>query len=211
MCTVPFRAMTANITQGPAWSRSTRHLPNTGAFLRLRRGFTLLEIMVVLVIVGILVTLAALSLSGQSQQARMQTASNRLQEIFKLASDEAIVRNLQLGIVVKDHGYRFVRLNNKRQWVTYNRALPLKPHHVHQDITLEIFVKGLRAGLSPGEKETETEQETESESESKPQAVFLSSGEVTPFTVEIHGQGASAYFEITVNLNGDISSELQGA
>src|SRR5699024_5227137 len=138
-----------------------------------QRGFTLLEILAVLVIVGILVTLAVLSIGGEGQQAHMQTASQRMHQVLELASQEAIVRNLKLGIVVNKHGYHFVMLNREHKWVTYTKALPLKPHHVHSDINLLILVQGLKAGLTKTDKET------------APQAVFLSSGEVTPFSVQI--------------------------
>ena len=163
------------------------------------RGFTLLEILVVLVIVGILATLAVLSVSGKSQEARMTTAAQRLQQVFKLASDEAIVRNVQLGLRVEDHGYRFLRLNNQKKWVTYTKAQALQPHEVGQDIDLHVFVRGLKADI-PGKKK----------SNNAPQAVFLSSGEATPFTLEVHGNGVAGYYQITVDLNGRITLEHKG-
>lgn len=164
------------------------------------QGFTLLEILVVLVIVGILASLAVLSVSGKSQEARMMTAAQRLQQVFKLASDEAIVRNVQLGLRVEDHSYRFLRLNDQKKWVTYNEAQALKPHRVGQDIDLHVFVQGLKADI-PGKKKNNS---------NAPQAVFLSSGEATPFTLEVHADGVSSYYQIKVDLNGKITSEHKG-
>lgn len=168
------------------------------------RGFTLLEILVVLVIVGIVVTFAVLSISGKSQEARMASAADRLQAVFKLASDEAIVRNLQLGLRVQDHSYRFLRLNDQNHWVTYTNDQPLRPHRVAQDIDLHVFVQGLKADI-PGQGSGGAKA-----SDNAPQAVFLSSGEATPFTLEVHASGVSSFYQVNVDMNGKITSKHEG-
>jgi general secretion pathway protein H len=169
------------------------------------QGFTLLEILMVLAIVGIVVTFAVLSISGKSEEARMHAAADRLQAVFRLAADEAIMRHVQLGLRIRQHGYRFLSLGqdheegHEDQWATYRNAPPLLPHKVKQDIQLRVYVQGLESRI-PGKKKGDA-----------PQSVFLSSGEVTPFAVEIHARGQRDYYRIRVDLNGKITSSHEGA
>ena len=52
-------------------------------------GFTLLEILVVMVIIGVLATMVSLSISGRAVDDRMQAESRRVEELLRLASDQA--------------------------------------------------------------------------------------------------------------------------
>ena len=52
-------------------------------------GFTLLELMVVLVLIGIILTFAVLSLRGDKLAEEMERESRRLATLVSLANDEA--------------------------------------------------------------------------------------------------------------------------
>lgn len=77
-------------------------------------GFTLLELLVVLVIMGIM--LGAVSLNAvQSTHQRLQTDAQRLSLLLQLAREEAIVRNRPTAFEAVQDGYRFLVLN-ENQW-----------------------------------------------------------------------------------------------
>jgi general secretion pathway protein H len=76
-------------------------------------GFTLLELLVVLVIMGIM--LGAVSLNAmQSTRQRLQTDAQRISLLLQLAREEAIVRNRPTAFEVKDKGYQFLVLNESK-------------------------------------------------------------------------------------------------
>ncbi|MGX1113857.1 type IV fimbrial biogenesis protein FimT [Pseudoalteromonas sp. MBR-15] len=80
--------------------------------MRRKAGFTLIELMVVLVIIGIMASLAFPSFSQQILQDRVVTTANQLNSVYKYARSEAVKRERKINLVV----------NNNRWQVTLNEA-----------------------------------------------------------------------------------------
>jgi general secretion pathway protein H len=76
-------------------------------------GFTLLELLVVLVIMGIM--LGAVSINSmQSVRQRLQTDAQRVSILLQLAREEAIVRNRPTAFEASREGYQFLVLNDNK-------------------------------------------------------------------------------------------------
>ncbi|MFZ6732583.1 type II secretion system minor pseudopilin GspH [Undibacterium sp. Ji42W] len=79
-----------------------------------QRGFTLLELLVVLVIFGLI--LGAISINAMpGEQQRLENDAKRIALLLQLARDEAIVRNLPVAFEVDQNGYRFL-VREDRIW-----------------------------------------------------------------------------------------------
>jgi general secretion pathway protein H len=72
-----------------------------------QRGFTLLELLVVLVIAGILLGVVTLTALPGREQA-LQDDAQRIALLMQLARDEAIVRNRPIAFEVEQDRYRFL-------------------------------------------------------------------------------------------------------
>ena len=70
------------------------------------RGFTLLEMLVVLVIAGLLVSLASLSLT-RNPRTDLREEAQRIALLFETAGDEAQVRARPIAWQPTAHGFRF--------------------------------------------------------------------------------------------------------
>lgn len=84
--------------------------------MRIRqRGFTLLELLVVLVIVGIMLGFVTLNALPSGRQA-LQNEAQRIALLLQLARDEAIVRNRPVAFEVDQYRYRFWILDENNVW-----------------------------------------------------------------------------------------------
>ena len=78
------------------------------------RGFTLIEVMVVMVIIAILVTAVSLSLKGDRAGEALGDEAKRLTALLNLAREEAVMRDRDLGLVLNNDGYFFVQRDEER-------------------------------------------------------------------------------------------------
>jgi type IV fimbrial biogenesis protein FimT len=63
------------------------------------RGFTIIELMTVMVVIGVLATIAAPSLRDVVIRTRLKTAASDLHSSLMLARSEAIKRNCEMNVV----------------------------------------------------------------------------------------------------------------
>lgn len=79
------------------------------------RGFTLIEVLVVVVITAVLVSLVAVQLSPDARQG-LQTEAARLAALLAHARDEAIATGVPLAWQGTEAGYRFLQRGPERTW-----------------------------------------------------------------------------------------------
>lgn len=82
--------------------------------VRASRGFTLVEVMVVMVIVGIILGMVTLNAIPSPRQ-NLQSEAQRLALLLQLARDEAIVRNRLVTFEANSERYRFL-VRNENRW-----------------------------------------------------------------------------------------------
>lgn len=133
-------------------------------------GFTLLEILVVIVIVGILTGTVIFSFTGADAEQRLRGAAHQLAGRVELARQHALQRNREWGIYVERTAYRFAEFNPEtREWVVRS-GRPFADTSMPQAIELRLRTEGV--GELPF-----------ADGEDLPQIVVFSSGEITPFTI----------------------------
>ena len=91
------------------------------------RGFTLVEVMVVMVLIGIMLGLVSLNAIPSPRQD-LQKEAQRIALLLQLARDEAIVRNRLVAFEADSDNYRFL-VRNETRWdpVTTDDLLRERP------------------------------------------------------------------------------------
>jgi len=82
------------------------------------KGFTLIEVMLVLLLMGIAAGYVVFNAFGASKSDLLKSQAQRLQVIVDMASDFAVLNQQQLGIRVEqeDNAYFFVYLDEDNEW-----------------------------------------------------------------------------------------------
>jgi general secretion pathway protein H len=139
------------------------------------RGFTLLELLVVVVLLGILSAAAVLSVGNLGDDKELEEESTRLFRLLQLADEEAIMNGRDYGIYFEDNRYRFLRyVPESLEWQPAQDDL-FRDREMPDGIWLSLAVE---------DREVTLELPDESE-KIEPHVVILSSGEVTPFVISI--------------------------
>jgi len=150
--------------------------------------------MVVMVLIGIIFSFAALSMRGDDLAALMDQEARRLETLLALASDEAILRGEELALYIDESGYEFMVLATDG-WQVPDDGL-LKRYDMPADILLDLDVSG--------DLPTPAAQ-TGDDDVALPQVFILSSGEMTPFTVTFSTPGSRRDYRVSATLLGATS------
>jgi len=81
----------------------------SGLRLSLQRGFTLLEVMVVVLLVGILASMVRLAVGDGGRGAALRDTARVLQQLTRVAADEAMLTSRPVALVLEPEGYGLQR------------------------------------------------------------------------------------------------------
>ncbi len=105
-------------------------------------GFTLLELLVVLVIVGILFSFAALSLSARPDPTKQE--AYQVQQLLNLALEDAILRGQIMGWTLTEQEHNFSRFKNQ-QWLALKQDNLLRNYKLNPELEYHLEIDGLPA------------------------------------------------------------------
>jgi general secretion pathway protein H len=153
------------------------------------RGFSLLEIMVVVAIIGIFVGVTMLSADLVSFERRMEQEARRLGTLLDFVTDEALLQSQDFGLLICEDGYHFFIYNyDVEDWIPYT-AKPFEGYLVDQNMLLTLRLDDAEVVL-----ETTADAyprnwslplaEDELDQMPDPQITILSTGEITPFVID---------------------------
>ncbi|MBY5994008.1 type II secretion system minor pseudopilin GspH [Ferrimonas balearica] len=157
-----------------------------------QRGFTLLEILLVLVVMGLAAMSVTLVMGGDPRQEAMQKAGDEFRVVVNMALEEAALSGEQLGIVLDDPSYYFVRWNlDSEKWEPVSGDRLYRERQWPEGVETSLELEGLPliqededTGSDFGLDESLFEQtEEEKRANPDPQLLLLPSGEMTGFSL----------------------------
>ncbi len=167
-----------------------------------QKGFTFLEILAVVVIIGITITFASLSLGSRAGEDRLATEADRLHALLVLAAEEAIVQGEQIGLLVASDGYAFYHLKDDK-WVGYEQG-SLRERRLPEGMSLSLSEEA-DDKINVIHATTGDRHAGQDNKSVNPQIFMLSSGELTPFTLQLRAQHLKAHYQA----EGDITGQIQ--
>lgn len=153
-----------------------------------QQGFTLIEILIVVIIISIVTSVALVSLS-QNENRKLDKLTQELLQRFTYTEEQALLLPGVLGLRLNPTNYQFVRYtgigkDKKQIWTALQNEFVL-PDNV------ELVLKD----------------ENPEQPEDLPQIVISTSGEVTPFTIYLGIKGKAPRYVITGEADGHVTSQ----
>jgi len=194
----------------------------TANYLSRENGFTLLELLVVVVIVAILFTYTTLAIRSDSPEDVIKKEAQRMERLVQLALEESILRGEEYGIEIFLDGYRFLRFT-KNQWQPLSGDKILRQRELPLDMEIEVRLEDTEIVIDPstdalseqkldlniGAELGAEKEEKKDRKKIKPQIYLLSSGEITPeFDVRFYILGVETSYFVRGFFDGSLKTEI---
>lgn len=180
------------------------------------QGFTLLEVMLVLLMMGLATSFVVFNGFGSNYGETLEQEAKRLQVLTDMAADYAVMNQQQLGIRIEQDSntYFFMVLDDKDRWQRLEGEKTYQPRTLPEPFFLTLNLDDL-----PWDQDQQlfdpdvfNEQFSLDDSDIEigedaakrlppPQILIMSSGEITPFVLTFHFEPAYAgddpvYFQL---------------
>ncbi len=169
----------------PTLATGTR---NNRVMHRRASGFTLIEVLIVVIIIGTISAVALLSINLVGDDRELKTEARRIMSLIEVAGDEATLQGREFGVELMHNSYRFVEYDGAENlWAEILGDDTLRLRTLPEDVELQLYLEDQRVLLDDDPKAFSDPDSTlggiATETYS-PHLLVYSSGEFTPF--ELH-------------------------
>jgi len=177
---------------------------NTGIPKNVTNGFTLIELLVVIVLIGLLASIGLTTVGSGNQGRALNNEVNRLHAVLRMASEEAIYSNSEIGIRFESDAYSFLVYDEEESsWVDAPQRF-LRSHTFPEWLVVE-WRREDEFRLPDQSSSSDSSGKIDEEDSKEPDLVMLSSGEITPFVIGFSlDNDSDSLLEIKTDEQGDI-------
>ncbi len=161
------------------------------------KGFTLLEVLVVIALIGLIVSSVQFNFSGKRPEDVLKKTSYKFAELFESASNYGLLNNIELGLYIDKESYQFLGYDGvkwsvipEQDWlaaqtlpenVTFKLALDDLP--IDEPLLFDSSVFKAADDEYLSFDDIEREKNAKKEKILLPQVYILSGGDITPFSL----------------------------
>ncbi len=171
-------------------------------------GFTLIEVLVVVVIIGVISAVVVLGLGNLGDDRELQNEARRMTALIEMASDEATLQGRDFGLELLRRGYRFVEYDPvTEQWFEVIGDDLMRPRNLAEDTEFDLFLEDKRIVLQLEVAKTEEGEDDDDRDlldDYQPHVLVLSSGDITPFVLEIYRSTDRASVQLSASPTGEL-------
>jgi general secretion pathway protein H len=153
-------------------------------------GFSLIEILVVVVILGVLALAVTLGIATAGGERRLAQEAERVQALLQHACNQAELSGREIGLRIGAEGYAFSMLGFDG-WTRNAREDELRPRAWAPGMRVELLRDGSATRLIEGHT-------------GQPQIVCFSSGELSPFLLRLQLGDVVDRYELRGEVDGKV-------
>ncbi|WP_058477450.1 type II secretion system minor pseudopilin GspH [Legionella steigerwaltii] len=152
---------------------------------RSNQGFTLIEILIVLVIIGITFGFALIAFGDFGESRRILFSAEQLVNTIRLAQQQAILETGTLGLRIDNASYQVLQLNNNTQWRPISEKGVFKMTYFPQDAHITLKTNHSTPAGAPA-------------------IIISASGDMTPFTLNFGSKQDHNLASLIGKRNGEL-------
>lgn len=161
-----------------------------------QRGFTLIEVMLVVIILGVVASAVVMGLNFNNDLRRLEHEGRRMAALLDLAMQDATLQSRDLGVQLQGDGtYRFLRYDDDvMRWRVLEQDNGLRQHALPEDMRMTLLPLEQTATASSGSSAAASSVAGAGAARSgvnnragskkddgpQPEATFYATGDVTP-------------------------------
>lgn len=169
-------------------------------------GFTLIELLTVMIIIAVIAGFATLSIRNDPHRI-IENSAKRFVDQFTLISEESALHGLDYGLRIETESYNYLQWD-QLIWRRPQDAYLAQTMKFPEVLEVELILDHSAAlELISENKNTDQLNDQEENIEDPPQILLLSSGEVTPFTLQLRSVNSDNYLEIKIDSLGRATVE----
>jgi general secretion pathway protein H len=165
------------------------------------KGFTLVEILVVVVIMAIVISLAVLSIGVTGRDSQLDEESRRIEGLLGLLHERALLEGRDFGLRIEPAAYEFVVYEAARdRWLRMDQDHEFRHRELPKGVQFELQLDSQIVVLKPVDKDLKSDQAS-----GNPQVAIAASGEGTPFRLTLERPATNAKASVESDALGKIS------
>lgn len=184
-------ARATTLTSAPARSISAKSA----------RGFTLVEILVVVVIMAVVISFAVLSIGVTGKDTQLDEESRRIEGLLGLLHERAVLEGHDYGLRIEPSAYEFMTYDTFRdRWASFDEDSQFRHRELPKGMSFQLQLDSHAIVLKPIDRSFVSDA-----GPSAPQIAIAASGEGTPFRLILQRDATQASSTVDGDALGKIT------
>jgi general secretion pathway protein H len=167
------------------------------------KGFTLIEILVVLVIMAVIISLAVLSIGTTGRDTQLDEESRRIEGLVDILHERALLEGRDFGLRIEPAGYGFLVYSADRdRWLPLNDEHEFRHRDLPKGVSFQLELDSIQVVLKAPEQNLSGD-----DPPPPPQVAIAASGEGTPFHLTLLREETQARAAVNGDAFGKTSQE----
>jgi general secretion pathway protein H len=166
------------------------------------KGFTLVEILVVMLIIAAVISLTVLSINTTGRDSQLDEESRRIEGLVGLLHERALLEGRDFGLRIEPAAYEFVLYDTRRnRWLMMDQEREFRHRELPRGISFQLQLDSQTVVIKP------IDRNLTSGDPPGPQVAIAASGEGTPFRLILLRDATQAKAVVDGDAMGKISRE----